>query len=209
MSSRKSSPKIITSVQKELLLGSLLSENGRTEAVETNSLQVSSKALNKILGRLFGEESVIVAKTLLSESNNFEITDEEIASRTGLPLKTVRRTLYRLNEWFLARYRRERDNETGYFVYNWSLATERLEDLISHRKDRTLQLLRQRLDYEERHLLYSCGNIDCTQLLFGEAFEHGFVCPQCNESLAPQDNKETIEFLKSRIDKIEAWKPES
>ncbi|MFX0115244.1 MAG: transcription factor [Candidatus Hodarchaeota archaeon] len=177
--------------------------------LETKSSQISSEALDKVLGRLFGEESVVVAKTLLSESNNFEITDEEIANRTGLPLKAVRRTLYRLNEWFLARYRRERDNDTGYFVYNWSLATERLEDLISHRKARTLQLLRQRLDYEERHLLYSCGNVECPQLLFGEAFEHGFVCPQCGGSLAPQDNKETIEFLKSQIKKIDAWTPES
>ncbi|MHA2271287.1 MAG: transcription factor E [Candidatus Hodarchaeales archaeon] len=183
--------------------------NGKTGANETKSSPISSDALDKILERLFGEESVIVAKTLLSETENFEITDEEIANRTELPLKTVRRTLYRLNEWFLARYRRERDNDTGYFVYNWSLATERLEDLVSHRKSRTLQLLQQRLDYEERHLLYSCGNVDCPQLLFGEAFEHGFICPQCNESLAPQDNKDTIEFLKAQIKKITDWTPES
>ena len=160
--------------------------------------------MDKILGKLFGEECVIVAKTLLSEdTKNFEITDEEIANRTELPLKAVRRALYRLNEWFLARYRRERDNDTGYFVYHWTLATEKLEDLISHRKSRTLQLLTQRLDYEERHLLYSCGKADCAQLLFGEAFEQGFVCPKCGESLAPQDNKETIEFLKSRIRLVE------
>ncbi len=169
----------------------------------TKSSQISPDALDKILGKLFGEECVIVAKTLLSDTKNYEITDEEIANRTELPLKAVRRALYRLNEWFLARYRRERDNDTGYFVYNWSLSTERLEDLISHRKSRTLQLLNQRLDYEERHLLYSCGKVDCPQLLFGEAFEHGFVCPNCSESLAPQDNKAAIEFLKSRIRLVE------
>ena len=139
----------------------------------------------------------------MSDSENFEITDEEIANRTEMPLKSVRRALYRLNEWFLARYRRERDNDTGYFVYNWSLAIERLEDLINHRKSRTIQLLQQRLDYEERHLLYSCGNIECLQLLFGEAFEHGFVCPTCAAPLAPQNNEDTIEFLKARIRQIE------
>jgi transcription initiation factor TFIIE subunit alpha len=167
---------------------------------------MSLSQLNDIILKLTDETTVEVLNILLTEK---EIIDEDIVnilnekieeSEEGQPegedqdipriaLKMVRKSLYMLNERSLARYRRVRDKETGYFVY------------IIRRK-LSLKKLRQRLDYEQRNLLYVCEE-DHTPVTFSDAFELGFICTTCGKELSQKDNTKTIEFLKSKISILE------
>ncbi|MHA2304777.1 MAG: transcription factor [Candidatus Hodarchaeales archaeon] len=180
---------------------------------------MSLSQLDDIILKLTDETTVEVLNILLTEK---EIIDEDIVnilnekieeSEEGQPegedqdipriaLKMVRKSLYMLNERSLARYRRVRDKETGYFVYYWSPIWERIRDLIITRRKLSLKKLRQRLDYEQRNLLYVCDE-DHTPVTFSDAFELGFICTTCGKELSQKDNTKTIEFLKSKISILE------
>ncbi|MHA2389964.1 MAG: hypothetical protein ACXACW_14690, partial [Candidatus Hodarchaeales archaeon] len=108
----------------------------------------------------------------------------------------------KLNERSLARYRRVRDKETGYFVYYWSPIWERIRDLIVSRRKLTIKKLKQRLDYEQRNLLYVCEE-GHTPVTFSDAFEFGFLCTVCGQELAQKENAETIAVLQNKISELE------
>lgn len=152
---------------------------------------------------IIDEEIVNIINEILAQSQEpLNETTEEDIEQTRIALKEVRKSLYQLNERSLARYRRVRDKETGYFVYYWSPIFERVRDLIISRRKLSIKKLRQRLDYEKRNLLYVC-NEGHTPVTFSDAFEFGFICTTCDEELAQKDNKKTIEFLDGKIKELE------
>ncbi len=172
--------------------------------------------LDDIILKLTDEITVKVLNTLLDHK---EIIDEDIVNGLNagieqepdetedveinrIALKEVRKSLYKLNERSLARYRRVRDKETGYFVYYWSPIWERIRDLIISRRKQTIKRLKQRLDYEQRNLLYVCEE-GHTPVTFSDAFEFGFICNVCGQELAQKENEVTISSLKKKIAELE------
>ena len=178
-------------------------------------LLLSLSQLNDIIIKLTDETTVKVLNVLLDQK---EIIDEEIVNILNeeierayeplnedeeqliprIALKEVRKSLYKLNERSLARYRRVRDKETGYFVYFWTPIWERIRDLIISRRKMSLKKLSQRLDYEQRNLLYVCDE-GHTPVTFSDAFELGFICTTCEKELSQKDNAKTIRFLEQKI----------
>jgi len=171
--------------------------------------EVTVKVLNVLLDhREIIDEDIV---NTLNEGIDFVQEDSEIINETEgneedqpvrIALKEVRKSLYKLNERSLARYRRVRDKETGYFVYYWSPIWERIRDLIISRRKQTIKRLKQRLDYEQRNLLYVCEE-GHTPVTFSDAFELGFICTVCGQELAQKENASTIEVLKTKIASIE------
>ncbi|MHA2055965.1 MAG: transcription factor [Candidatus Hodarchaeales archaeon] len=161
--------------------------------------------LDDIILKLTDEVTVKVLNTLLDYK---EIIDEDIVNNLNagieqrIALKEVRKSLYKLNERSLARYRRVRDKETGYFVYYWSPIWERIRDLIVSRRKQSIKRLKQRLDYEQRNLLYVCEE-GHTPVTFSDAFELGFICNVCGQELAQKENEETITVLKKKRAELE------
>ncbi len=167
--------------------------------------EVTVKVLNVLLDHLEIIDEDIV--NTLNEGIDFvqeesetpkeaEISEEDQPVR--IALKEVRKSLYKLNERSLARYRRVRDKETGYFVYYWSPIWERIRDLIISRRKHTIKRLKQRLDYEQRNLLYVCEE-GHTPVTFSDAFELGFICTVCGQELAQKENASTIASLQTKI----------
>ncbi|MHA2289084.1 MAG: transcription factor [Promethearchaeota archaeon] len=185
--------------------------------LEVEGLEVPYSQLDDVILKLTDEVTVKVLNILLEHR---EIIDEDIVNilnedldqdETETPeednivriaLKEVRKSLYKLNERSLARYRRVRDKETGYFVYYWSPIWERIRDLIVSRRKQTIKKLKQRLDYEQRNLLYVCEE-GHTPVTFSDAFEFGFLCTVCGQELAQKENAETISILQSKISELE------
>ncbi|NHJ01972.1 MAG: transcription factor [Candidatus Heimdallarchaeota archaeon] len=167
--------------------------------------EITVRVLNTLLDHkeIIDEEIVNILNADLGEPQENEAEEKE-SSR--IALKMVRKSLYQLNERSLARYRRVRDKETGYFVYYWSPIWERIRDLIISRRKLSLKKLRQRLDYEQRNLLYVCDE-GHTPVTFSDAFELGFICTTCGKELAQKENQQTIEFLKAKIKELEEVLP--
>ena len=66
-----------------------------------------------------GEEDAVKLIDILKNSD--EITDDEIATKTGIRLNSVRKILYKLYDHSLVSLRRTRDPKTGRFIFHWRL----------------------------------------------------------------------------------------
>ena len=166
--------------------------------------KITVQVLNVLLDRkeIIDEEMVNILNEEIEHSHE-ESKEDETQEIPRIALKEVRKSLYKLNERSLARYRRVRDRETGYFVYYWSPIYERILDLIVSRRKQSIKKLRQRLDYEQRNLLYVCDE-GHTPVPFSDAFELGFICTTCSKELSQKDNTKTIEFLEKKIEELDS-----
>ena len=148
---------------------------------------------------LFGEDAVRVAEVLESVD---ETTDIQITDQTEIRLNTVRKTLYRLYDHSLVGLRRNRDKETGWFVFHWRLQPDQLGGFIFNQKRRVLEKLETRLEYEKSHEFYTCRTPGCKRFPFAEAFELLFKCPACDKPMSYVTNNKFIETITQKVEQI-------
>jgi transcription initiation factor TFIIE subunit alpha len=160
----------------------------------------SSDVLVRLINLLCGEDAVKVVKVLLNES---EAVDELIAEKTSMRLNQVRRILYDLLDKHIVTYRREVDEEKGYFLYFWSLNKEGLREIVRERKRLVLNRLRERLQYEEQKVFFICPNGCGDRVPFEKAMDQQFKCLQCGAMLQSFDNQRMIEKLRAKIEALE------
>jgi transcription initiation factor TFIIE subunit alpha len=158
---------------------------------------MNDKVIRGYLMSLVGEEGL----QMIESMPEGEVTDEEIAEKTGVLLNTVRRTLFILNENKFAICRRERDSNSGWLTYLWRLDFSDIEHQLMKEKRKLLRNLKTRLEFEENNVFYMCPQ-GCVRLLFDEATETEFLCPICGEDLVFYDNSNFIDVLKKRVDAL-------
>ena len=145
-----------------------------------------------------GEEDAVKLIDILKNSG--EITDDEIATKTGIRLNSVRKILYKLYDHSLVSLRRTRDPKTGWFIFHWRLQPDQLEGFILSQKRRVLEKLDIRLDYEKNHDFYYCSTPGCQRIPFEEAVELVFKCPTCGKPLMHCDNEKILESLAKKVE---------
>ena len=153
----------------------------------------------KIAGLIGGEEYVKVARALL---NTEDVTDEEIASATGLKINIVRKVLYDMFGKALITGIRVKDEKKGWFVYRWRAKQDHVDNFIENQKKKILDRLHKRLEHEGSTEFYHCGNHDCPRVKFDTAVEQFFKCPNCKGPLNMVDNGRVKEALRYKIDQI-------
>ncbi|HEX9677848.1 MAG TPA: transcription factor [Nitrososphaera sp.] len=153
----------------------------------------------KIAGLIGGEEYVKVARALL---NTEDVTDEEIASATGLKINIVRKVLYDMFGKALITGIRVKDEKKGWFVYRWRAKQDHVDNFIENQKKKILDRLYKRLEHEDSTEFYHCGNHDCPRVKFDVAIEMFFKCPNCKGPLNMVDNSRVKEALRYKIDQI-------
>jgi len=160
---------------------------------------IDDQTLLKIAEALGDEEAVKVIDIL---KNSGEVTDDEIANKTGIRLNSVRKILYKLYDHSLVAMRRTRDENTGWFIFHWKLQPDQLEGFIINQKKRVLEKLKARLEYEKKHDFYYCFTPGCKKVPFEEAMELVFKCPKCGKPLAHYDNSKLIQVLTKKIEQL-------
>jgi transcription initiation factor TFIIE subunit alpha len=146
-----------------------------------------------------GQEVLQVANTISAR----ELTDEEISKITGFRINDVRSSLYRLYDFRLAFYRRSRDPKTGWFIYHWRMDSEGKDRVLEGQKQKELEVLKSRLDYEEQNIFFVCKAGNCSRFTFEIAADNGFKCPNCGSMLEHHDNSSIVVSLKTRIEQIQ------
>ena len=162
---------------------------------------LNRSVLFKVAEVLGGEEAVKIVEMLEKVD---ETADEEIVAKTGIPLNTVRKILYRLYDHSLVGLRRTRDEKTGWFIFHWRLQPDQIEGFLINQKKKILEKLEERLRYEKSHEFYHCGVPGHRRIPFEEATEYVFRCPECNRPLMHFDNSKIIEFLSKKIEQLRA-----
>jgi len=164
-------------------------------------LSVLDEELIKIANLFGGEEAVTVVKSLKKLG---EGTDEIIANDCAIRLNTVRKVLYKLYDHGLVSCTRVRDEKTGWFIFYWRLQPDQLDAFIRSRKKRTLDKLKQRLDFERNHTFFVCKTDVEIRVTFEEAMESSFKCGKCGNQLDSSENAAMVSILETKIEKLEA-----
>ena len=154
----------------------------------------------KIAGLIGGDEYIKVSRALL---NNDDLTEEEIASATGLKINAVRKTLYDLFGRSLISGVRVRDLKKGWYVYRWRAQRDQVTGYIENLRRKTLDRLKLRLQHEEPNQFYFCDSTDCKKATFEEALDFLFRCPQCGGALKIWDNTKLKEAVRWKVSQLE------
>ena len=160
---------------------------------------IDDETLNRV-AQVFGSDDAVKVIDILREVE--EITDDEIANKTGIRLNFVRKILYKLYDHSLVALRRSRDESTGWFIFHWRLQPDQLEGFIQGQKRRILDKLETRLRYEKNHDFYYCYTPGCKRIPFEEAMEMVFKCPTCNKPLMHYDNGKLVEALNTKVEHL-------
>lgn len=160
---------------------------------------VDDETLVKV-AEVLGQEDAIRIIYMMKDAG--EITDDQIANKTGIRLNYVRKILYKLYDHSLVSLRRSRDENTGWFIFHWKLQPDQLEGFIANQKRHVLQKLDSRLSYEKNHDFYYCGTPECKRVPFEEAVELLFRCPTCNKPMMHFDNERMVEVLSRKVDQL-------
>lgn len=163
------------------------------------SFTVDDVTLMKVAEALGAEEAVKLIKVLKSSE---DVTDDEIANRTGIRLNLVRKILYKLYDHSLVSLRRVRDPETGWFTFHWRLQLDQLEGFIISQKRKVLEKLNVRLEHEKSHDFYHCYTPGCKRVTFEEAVECVFKCPTCGKPLTHYENDKVIQALTKKVEQL-------
>ena len=157
--------------------------------------------LKSVLKDFGGPEAIKIAKILLDADD--ETTDEKIAELSKVKLNIVRKILYILNENKLTQFKRVRDKRSGWFVYYWAESFDNLPILLEERREMVIEKLETRMQFEEQNYFFQCNNGCEGRLIFIEAMDLNFICPNCSGGHLEEDrNAVKVQFLKDTIIKL-------
>ncbi len=159
--------------------------------------ELGNPAIFQYLQKLVGEEGI----NLLRQCPDEELSDEDIAEKTGINLNTVRHTLYNLYEHRLAEYRRIKNNETGWLTYLWVMRMDNLNLVLKSEMETAAGKLSKRLRYDESNDFYQCKNCG-SMTTFANACTTNFACPNCGEMLVHFDDELLVSALRHRVEKM-------
>ncbi|MHA1672408.1 MAG: hypothetical protein ACTSYI_02160 [Promethearchaeota archaeon] len=160
-----------------------------------------SATLKSVLKDFGGPEAIKICKILLDSDD--ETTDEKIAELSKVKLNIVRKILYILNENKLTQFKRVRDKRSGWFVYYWNESFDNLPFLLDERRNMVIDKLETRMQFEEQNFFFMCSNGCEGRLIFIEAMDLNFICPNCNGGKLEEDrNAAKVTLLKDTIVKL-------
>ena len=112
-------------------------------------MNLQNPIVTDVLARVVGANSLDVIAELAEEK---ELDDFSLAERLGMDVKTVRKILYKLYDHRLVKFRRIRDEETGWYIYIWSFDEEKLNLLIEKVRRERIKSLRKKLELSLIHI---------------------------------------------------------
>jgi transcription initiation factor TFIIE subunit alpha len=165
--------------------------------VNNGSSVLGDSEAQQFLQEILGDEGMDVVSYLMDQ----EATDEELSEQIGIKLNIVRKVLYRLYDYRLASYTRTKDKTIGWYIYTWKLDLQRIYDILTERKQRILDELTKKLEFETTNIFFCCKS-DNYKVPFDLASEYGFKCPQCQGEMEHLDNQNIVVSLEEEINRL-------
>ncbi|MBR9681566.1 MAG: transcription factor [Candidatus Altiarchaeota archaeon] len=151
------------------------------------------------LAEVVGANSLDVVGELAEEES---IDEFSLAERLGMDVKVVRKILYKLYDSSLVKFKRFKDQETGWYIYMWSFENHKLKHLVEKVRRNKIVAVRTQLDKETEHQFFMCES-GCTRVPFELAMSVGFICPHCSYKMDFKDNSHIIKQLEGQLKEIE------
>jgi transcription factor E len=146
---------------------------------------LSNSYVRQMLIEVGGENALAIIRSF-----NGNHSDEQLSKDLKLKISDVRATLNRLHNEGLVRYVREKDNETGWYSYSWSLNRARIEKWIGDMTRQNSAMYNS--NGAEYYFCRECGIESVVK--FEIASEKEFRCPDCNKLLEFLEDGKAEEF---------------
>ncbi len=141
--------------------------------------------IRQMLIELGGENALAIIRNFFGNHS-----DDELAKKLKLKISDVRATLNRLHNEGLVNYIREKDNETGWYSYSWSLNIQRMERWVSTQNN-IVGFMKGDAG-EEYYFCNACGSSSIIN--FETASNWSFRCERCDRMLDFLDDKKMCEL---------------
>ena len=153
------------------------------------------KLLQNLVEELAGIDTGRIVDILF---NKKDVNEFLIAKKMEITINQVRNILYKLSADGLVTFIRKKDKRKGWYIYYWTLKTEKClvkleQSLIDKIKD-----LKALLQSRETKRFYICKTCDI-EVSEETALEHGFSCEECADVYELQDNSQSIRETKAQI----------
>lgn len=147
---------------------------------------LSDAAVRQTLIEIGGENALAIVRNFYDNHS-----DEELAKKLKIKISDVRATLNKLHNEGLVNYMREKDSETGWYSYSWSLNHERMEKWANTQTEKLNMISDE--SGEQYYFCPSCGM--STVIDFESASNWDFRCERCNRLLEFIDEKRMNELV--------------
>ena len=153
------------------------------------------KLLHDLVEEMAGENTGRIVDILFGKK---DVNEFLIAKKMELTINQVRNILYKLSADGLVSFIRKKDKRKGWYIYYWTLKTEKclakLESSLVKKIDDLNHILKSR-ETRRFYICNSCG------IEVGEekALDNGFSCEECAEVYELSDNSKPISETKAKI----------
>ena len=158
-------------------------------------MYLSKKVLEDTVEKTTGKDTIPLVNAL---KNKKDVSEFSLASSIKRDIYETRNMLYKLYNQNLVSSTRKKDKKKGWYVYYWTLNTNRMKFLAEKSKDLYMENLKQKLDMEKDGDFYACGNT-CNRVDFERASDLQFKCSECGTLLYKTDNSKIIKELEKKI----------
>ncbi|MBP7708545.1 hypothetical protein KA107_02575 [Candidatus Pacearchaeota archaeon] len=131
-----------------------------------------------------------------------DINEFLIAKKMNLTINQVRNILYKLSAEGLVSFTRKKDKRKGWYIYFWTLNSEKCLMKLEVELLKRLNDLKQQQGEREIGRYYVCKNCNI-EVTEEKALENDFSCSECAEVYTLVDNTANIRDLKGKITKKE------
>lgn len=153
---------------------------------------LSLNRVRKLIVDRFGEDAI---NLILYLSERSYVQESVIMNETGIPQKSLQKSLLRMEDEGVVDCKREVDNK-NYITYHWRLDIDSLERFIYENTLGKFDILIERLEAgEELYYCPSCSQVEILYYNYEEAMEYKFKCPECGSELLTLTS-EIVEELK-------------
>jgi transcription initiation factor TFIIE subunit alpha len=168
-----------------------ITEDQKKELVHLHTI-LTDPFIRQMLIEIGGESALEIVRNFYGNHS-----DEELSKSLELRISDVRATLNRLHNEGLVKYVREKDSETGWYSYSWSLNRERIMKWAdSHLK---IGIGAHGKEGKEYYFCPTCGVNSMVE--FAPASDLNFRCGKCEKSLEFVDAQKMVELNTPQLKK--------
>jgi len=188
----------------------------------TYTALIRNHIMKEFLVDKVGEEGLALIE-ILFKARKF-VSEFTLAERSAIYVNTVRSLLYKLYEHQIVNYNRKREKTRGWYIYSWMFHPEKLAGHLIKKLEDKRNDLGRKVSGQSKDEYFYCK--DCNvKLLFADAMEYNFSCPNCfkqmnvtspvnenkalNKDIEDLDNEiSELTKLKERLDYMEEQRRE-
>ncbi|MFH0711776.1 MAG: hypothetical protein V1889_01585 [archaeon] len=157
------------------------------------------KLLHDLVEELAGVNTGRIVEILFGKK---DVNEFLIAKRMELTINQVRNILYKLSVDGLVSFIRKKDRRKGWYIYYWTLKTEKCLVKLEGALVQRIEELKKVLENREEKRFYVCKSC-AIEVNEEKALEHGFSCEECAEVYELADNSGPIRDTKAMIVRVE------